>query len=60
METNMPGIAWTGIKLMGGILKLPTNRRPYGMNLADMMNELMQIPEAKEIILKYGAKWEAI
>ena len=52
-------IAWTGIKLMGGILKLPTNRRPYGMNLADMMNELMQIPEAKEIILKYGAKWEA-
>jgi hypothetical protein len=50
---------WIGIRLFGGRLRLPIKRgSPMLKNLIDMMNELMQIPEAKEVLLKYGAKWE--
>jgi hypothetical protein len=42
---------------MGGVLILPQQQHSTKV-FADVMSELMQIPEAREVLIRYGARWK--
>ena len=45
------------IPVMGGELILPQQQHSVKV-FADVMGELVQIPEAREVLIRHGAKWK--
>jgi CO dehydrogenase/acetyl-CoA synthase alpha subunit len=57
LTVGIPQKTYPHVPVMGGELILPQQQHSVKV-FADVMGELMQIPEAREVLIRYGAKWK--
>jgi len=57
LMVDIPQKTYLHIPVMGGELILPQQQNSVKV-FADVMGELVQIPEAREVLIRHGAKWK--